>query len=102
MPAPYSRSSAASSSKKGGRAAGRSHTCRHMESTSHFRIVVSTFTKITDRGHPWRMPWVACHDRPRAPAILKARRSYLYMVSPPPPPPISVAPYLPSPPPPSQ
>ena len=44
-----------------------------------FQIVVSTFTRITDRGHPWRMPLVACHHRPKAPAILKARRSCLYM-----------------------
>ena len=48
-------------------------------STSHFHIAVSTFTRITDRGHPWRMPFPACHYRLRAPAILKARRSCLYM-----------------------
>ena len=72
---PGSRSSAASSSRTGGRAAVRAHTCRRRESTSHFQIVVSTFTRITNRGHPWRMLLVACHHRPRAPAILKARRS---------------------------
>ena len=34
------------------RAAVCAHTCRRRESTSHFRIVVSTLTRITDRGHP--------------------------------------------------
>ena len=77
--APGYRSSTASSSGTGGRAAVRAHTYRHMESTSHFQIVVSTFTSINDRGQPWRMPLVACHHTTRAPAILKARRSCLYM-----------------------
>ena len=62
-----------------GRAAVRAHIYRRRESTSYFQIVVSTFTTITNKGQPWRMPLVACHHRPRAPTTLKARRSYLYM-----------------------
>ena len=46
-------------STMGGRAAVRAHTCWRRESNSHFQIVVRSFTGITDRGHPWRMPSVA-------------------------------------------
>ena len=34
----------------------RAHSYRRKESTSHFRLVVRTFTTIRDEGQPWRKP----------------------------------------------
>ena len=46
-------------------AALATQTWRQRESTSHFQIVVRTFTEITDSGHPCKIPLVALHHAPQ-------------------------------------
>ena len=71
--------SASAATSAGGSATVATQTCSRRASTSHFHIMVRTFTRITERGQPCRMPLVARHHAPKHPATLKARRSCLYM-----------------------
>ena len=52
-----------------------------MVSISIFHTVVRRLIKMTLSGQPCRMPLVACHHAPSAPARRNARRSCRYMAA---------------------
>ena len=56
-------------------------TWRLMVSISIFHTVVRRLIKMTLSGQPCRMPLVACHHAPSAPARRNARRSCRYMAA---------------------
>ena len=69
------------SSIGGGKARTATTTGCRRSSMTRFQTVVSKLMKMTERGQPWRMPFVAAKNDPRHPTSLKHRRSCRYMAA---------------------